>query len=130
MSQILYLVLVGLVLKHFFADYLTQTPWMIGGKGNLRHPGGYIHAGIHVATTGIVLVLCGLDLPFVAMVMSGEFVLHYALDYAKDHYSRGVDLFAQPKMYWGFYGLDQTFHSLTYVGILMLVDLRLSHALP
>lgn len=126
----LYLVLIGLVAKHFVADYLTQTGWMIAGKGDLRHPGGYVHAGIHVAGTLAVLTLAGLGWAFVLAVGLAEFALHYALDYAKDHYSRGVDPVARPRLYWALYGLDQTFHALTYVGILFLTDLRLAALQP
>lgn len=125
MSGILYLTLIGLFAKHLVADYLTQTPWMIAGKGNLRHLGGYTHAAIHSVGTIIVLLIVGMDPAFALTVALTEFVLHYLLDFAKDHYSRGVNPSARPHLYWGLYGLDQTFHALTYVGIVFWVDLQL-----
>lgn len=36
----------GLVL-HLIADWPLQNDWMAQNKANLRHPSGYVHAGIH-----------------------------------------------------------------------------------
>jgi hypothetical protein len=123
MSEILYVVLVGLVLKHFVADFLTQTGWMIGGKGQFSHLGGYIHAMIHAFGTIIVLFVAGLGVTFVLLVALGEFALHYLIDYWKEHVSEDVDPKTQPHKFWALFGLDQTLHSLTYVGIVLFVDL-------
>lgn len=37
-----------LFVKHFVADALLQTPYQYLNKGNVRHPGGYVHALIHI----------------------------------------------------------------------------------
>lgn len=42
----------GLVL-HLVADWPLQNEWMVQNKESLRHPAGYVHAGIH----GCLLVL-------------------------------------------------------------------------
>lgn len=42
----------GLVL-HLIGDWLFQNDWMANNKKNLKHPAGYVHAGIH----GIILSL-------------------------------------------------------------------------
>lgn len=36
----------GLVL-HLIVDWPLQNDWMAANKTNLRHPAGYVHAGIH-----------------------------------------------------------------------------------
>ena len=36
----------GLV-AHLVADWMLQNEWMSLNKANLRHPAGYVHAGIH-----------------------------------------------------------------------------------
>jgi hypothetical protein len=40
------LVVWGVVL-HLVADWPLQSDWMAQKKSNLRHPAGYVHAGIH-----------------------------------------------------------------------------------
>lgn len=42
----------GIVL-HLVADWPLQNDWMAEHKANLRHPAGYVHAGIH----GLLLAL-------------------------------------------------------------------------
>ena len=113
--------LIGLELKHFIADYTAQTDLMIAGKADLRHPGGYLHAGAHVVGTLLVLLLVMPPPWLIAAIVVGEFVLHYALDYSKVSYSRGVSPSGSPKRYWALHGLDQLFHQLTYAAIIYIV---------
>lgn len=35
------------VVLHLVADWVLQNDWMAQNKANLRHPAGYVHAGIH-----------------------------------------------------------------------------------
>lgn len=42
----------GLV-AHLIADWMFQNDWMASNKANLRHPAGYVHAGVH----GVALAL-------------------------------------------------------------------------
>src|SRR5688572_5871746 len=86
----LFLILfVGLEVKHYIADYFLQPAWMLVGKGDFRHPGGYAHAAIHAAFSAVVLLVAGTPLPILAGLVVAEWVIHYALDYSKIHYSRG-----------------------------------------
>lgn len=39
--------LVWALIAHVVADWLLQTDWMAVNKINLRHPAGYIHAGVY-----------------------------------------------------------------------------------
>ena len=34
-------------IAHLVADWPLQSDWMAQNKSNLRHPAGYVHAGIH-----------------------------------------------------------------------------------
>jgi hypothetical protein len=45
---------VVLMSKHAVADFYLQTPYQYLNKGKYGHPGGIIHAGIHVALTPLV----------------------------------------------------------------------------
>jgi hypothetical protein len=118
MFGLVLLLLVGFELKHFVADYLLQTGWMIGGKGNLRAPGGYVHAGVHVVGSAIVLLLAQAPLVATAELLLAEFVIHYAFDFAKVYYGAGVSPDEDPARYWALHGLDQLFHQLTYIAMI------------
>ena len=124
MSTLFFLLLVGLELKHYVADYFLQPGWMLAGKGNLRMPGGYAHAGIHAGFTGLVLLALSTPLALAAAIVAAEFVLHYALDFAKIHYSRRVHMNTQPRLFWILHGVDQITHQLTYAAIIYIVLLE------
>ena len=42
-------------MAHAVADWLLQNSWMAANKTNLRHPAGWVHAGIHAVCLGIAL---------------------------------------------------------------------------
>jgi hypothetical protein len=114
------LLFIGLELKHLIADYFLQPGWMLAGKGNFAMPGGYAHAGVHVALTAVVLVLAGVPLATLALLVAAEFVVHYLLDYSKISYSRGVHVDTNPKRFWALHGIDQFGHQLTYAVIILV----------
>jgi hypothetical protein len=111
------LLLVGLELKHFVADYLLQPTWLLVGKGDLLAPGGYLHAGIHVAGTLPILLLAQVAMPLLAMLLVAEFFIHYAIDFGKYRLGDKVDVMVTPARFWAVHGLDQLLHQLTYAGI-------------
>jgi hypothetical protein len=121
MTALLFGLLIGLEIKHFIADYLLQPGWILAGKGDFRKPGGYAHAGVHAALTALLLVIFGTPLALAAAVFAVEFVIHYALDYSKIMYSRGVHVDRQPARFWALHGIDQLAHQLTYAGIIYWV---------
>jgi hypothetical protein len=43
------------LVAHLVADWLLQTNWMVVNKTNLRHPAGWVHAGIHGVCLGVAL---------------------------------------------------------------------------
>jgi hypothetical protein len=44
----------GLV-AHLVADWILQNDWMALNKTNLRHPAGWVHAGLHALCLGLAL---------------------------------------------------------------------------
>ncbi|MEP7240164.1 MAG: DUF3307 domain-containing protein [Devosia sp.] len=118
MTLVFFGLLVGLQVKHYIADYLLQPSWILRGKGDMTKAGGYAHAGIHAAFSLVVLLAFGTPLWLVATLCVGEFALHYCLDFAKVHYSAGVDPDQHATRYWGLHGLDQLFHQLTYAAMI------------
>lgn len=102
-------------LKHYAADYLLQTPWIIAGKGHLGKPGGYVHAGIHAVLSVPALLLAGLDLPKLAALVAAEFVVHFLIDHGKALFSRGSKKGPTTASYWALHGGDQCIHQLSYL---------------
>lgn len=121
MLILFFVLLIGLEVKHYIADYFLQPAWMLVGKGDWRHPGGYAHAGLHAALSGVVLLIAATPLPIVAALVLAEWVIHYALDYSKILYSRGVRADSDPRRFWALHGIDQLTHQLTYAAMIYAV---------
>lgn len=121
MLEVFFVLFIGLEVKHYIADYFLQPAWILVGKGDLRHPGGYAHAGIHAALSAIVLLLVGTPLPVLLGLVFAEWVVHYALDYAKIQYSKGVHIDSNPPRFWALHGIDQLTHQLTYAAMIYVV---------
>lgn len=107
----------SLLIKHYLADFVLQPKWMLAGKGQLSAPGGYVHAAMHAAGSGLLLAACGVTGPLVAGLMAGELLVHYCIDFAKDRISERSQVEHSPKLYWQLHGLDQLAHQMTYVVI-------------
>lgn len=121
MLGLVFVLLIGLEIKHYVADYFLQPGWMLGGKGNFRQIGGYAHAGVHAALTALVLLVAGTPLVPLLLIVVAEFVVHYLLDYSKIHYSKGVHVDSAPRHFWALHGIDQLTHQLTYAAIIYAV---------
>ena len=121
MIVLFFILLVGLEVKHYVADYFLQPAWMLGGKGDFRHPGGYAHAAVHVVLSGIVLLVAGTPLATLGLLLVAEYIVHYALDYSKIHYSRGIHVDTDPRRFWALHGVDQLTHQLTYAAMIFVV---------
>jgi hypothetical protein len=121
MDLLFFWALVALQVKHFIADYTLQWPSMIEGKCHFNRSGGYLHAGIHVFLTLLVLVFCNLSATVIAQILLFEFVVHYATDYAKGSYDCTHNLNANSRHYWAVHGADQLVHQLTYAVILAVI---------
>ena len=113
--------LVWLQVKHFVADYLLQTPWILSGKGYIDRPGGYVHAGIHAAGTAPALVYAGLGSGLIVALLAAEFAIHFAVDHVKVLQSRAKPRSPATAGFWAMHGADQLAHHLTYSAILFAV---------
>lgn len=121
MAWVFFGLLIGLEIKHCIADYFLQPGWIIAGKGDIFHPGGYAHAGIHAGLSLLVLLAFGTPIALAAALFAAEFVLHYALDYSKIQYSKGVHIDTDPSRFWALHGIDQLAHQLTYAAMIFAV---------
>ena len=115
-----------LQLKHFVCDFVTQTPYQLRYKGIYGHPAGLLHAAHHVVGSGAVFAVLAavvplpLTLTLVAMLLGAEFLLHYHIDWAKEHVIRPY-VASQGPAFWAIFGFDQFLHQLTYVAIVYFV---------
>lgn len=122
-TVILLLALFGI--KHFFADFLWQTPHMLAEKGIYGATGGLEHAGVHALGTFIVLIAV---FPWsiwshlaAAMLSMLDGAVHYHIDWAKTNLSRGLT--PADQKFWVWLGADQALHYLTYVLIIGIIVL-------
>jgi hypothetical protein len=111
-----------LMFKHAVADFYLQTPYQYLNKGTYGHPGGFIHAGIHIALTPLVyLVLVPGSLLMAGAIALGEFILHYHIDWLKEQVTHRNGWTARDRGFWYALGTDQLAHGLTYLGIVAVL---------
>lgn len=110
-------VLAFLHVKHYAADCLLQTPWMLRGKASLLAPGGYVHAGLHALGSLPAYVLAGSTPGLIALLAGLEFAVHYAIDLGKANASARWPSGPDTRRYWAMHGADQLFHALTYIAL-------------
>lgn len=109
------------VLKHTVADFFLQTPYQYLNKGIYGHPGGLLHALIHMAGTVPVFLILPAALSKMLLILVGEYVVHYHVDWLKERGVRHNTYTPQTAGYWRLMGLDQMAHYLTYVAILAIL---------
>lgn len=136
-----------LFVKHLFADGPLQTRYQLRHKGDFLHPGGLLHAFIHVFLTVVCFLIwfvgygIAIDrsaLLLLVAVVAFEFVTHYLADWLKVQADRrfrwskvtvnedgSVSLVILSSNYFVAFLADQTVHSLTYVAIVYLAGVGL-----
>jgi hypothetical protein len=118
-SALLILAAVAILMaKHAVADFYLQTAYQYMNKGTYGHPGGLIHAGIHVALTPLVyLVLAPVSVLLALGIAVGEFLVHYHTDWLKEQINRRKGWTVNDHSFWSLLGTDQLVHGLTYLAI-------------
>ena len=109
-----------LLMKHFVCDFMLQRKYLYLNKGSYGHPGGLLHAGIHiVGTFGVLALFIDPILALKLALLDG--LVHYHIDFAKSNVNRKMELQIQHNQYWALLGFDQLLHQLTYVGIVCAI---------
>lgn len=107
-----------LQLKHFYADFYLQTHAQTVKKGVWLHPIGISHSIEHAYCSLIAVFIFSLvftiSLPLAILIVLGECILHYIIDFTKVKY--GSKDQTKP-VFWRQFGLDQLLHQLTYLGM-------------
>ena len=110
-------VLTWLEIKHLAFDYVLQTPFQFRNKGTYGHLGGVLHAGMHALGTVPAFFILPPGWPLGILIVVGEFIVHYHVDWSKEQSLRRLKLTTTDAWYWRIYGLDQFAHQATYVVI-------------
>jgi Protein of unknown function (DUF3307) len=113
---------VYLLVKHAVADFFLQTAFQWRNKGEYGHPGGLVHVAIHaVLTVPVFMILRPPTLLFAGLILLGEALVHYHIDWFKDRMVRTRQWTAKDDSYWRALGFDQLLHGLTYIGMVWLL---------
>jgi len=111
-----------LLLKHMAADFILQTRYQLRNKGTYGHPGGLLHAAIHGVLSAPVFVILAPSSAAVAVVLlAGEAVLHYHIDWLKERVVKGAGWTARDSGFWTALGVDQLAHHITYLAMVALL---------
>ena len=124
MSHNLALVLWGLVLfeiKHYLCDFVLQTAYQYRNKGIYGHPGGILHAGLHMMGSLPAVLILTKTAWLATALLASEFVLHYHIDWTKEQINKRCKLVVDKTLYWIVFGADQFLHQMTYVVFLAVL---------
>ncbi len=109
--------LLAFQIKHFLGDFVLQTAWQVRTKGIYGHVGGLVHSGIHILGTIPILIYLDVSAGAAAIILIGEFAVHYHMDWLKANIDRVYQWGTQSQRYWILFGVDQLVHQLTYLAI-------------
>lgn len=117
------------IVKHFVVDFVLQPPFMYLNKGNIKHYGGYVHAGFHAAVSYIILFFflsfsgyANLIIEPLVYLIIFEFVTHYFIDYLKVNINNIFKWQCNTsKNYWILMGFDQLLHYQVYVIMILIL---------
>ena len=114
------LLLVGLIICHYLADFCLTWPALIRSKADGRNVWPILlHAVLHAVLMGACLLVFGVNVELSLWLMLLEVVTHFVIDFGKAAVSVKVPLLAdvKQKAYWVLFGLDQLLHQLVVVVI-------------
>jgi len=108
-------------LKHFICDFVLQTAYQYRNKGIYGHPGGLLHAGLHMAASVPAILVLNASAGLAAAILIAEFFVHYHVDWGKEQINKHYDLDFSNNLYWSVFGADQLLHQFTYVVMLAVL---------
>lgn len=114
---------VAFTAKHFLADYLLQSNWMLWGREQVH---GWLaplaaHAGCHAALTLVLALVFAPALWWLALV---DFVVHATIDRGKTLAVRALRVANTDRSWWALFGGDQALHQLTHFAYVIVMLTR------
>lgn len=119
MENLIILLMVLFVIKHFICDFWLQFPYMIDEKGIYGADGGRHHALMHTAGTFLVLACAIYSIEAAVILAFLDGIVHYHIDWVKSKLSQGLT--PADSKFWILLGADQALHYLTYIGIIVIL---------
>ncbi len=117
-------ILVPLLVKHWYIDFVNQSSEEIATKGTLGAVPGIYHSLKHgIGTFICIAIVTGPIFIFGALAIGfADALLHYFIDWIKANYgNRDIN---NPK-FWNHLGLDQLAHQLCYISYAVYTELCL-----
>ena len=107
-----------LLFKHVIADFFLQTRYQWSNKGRYLHPGGVLHALIHLLLSApVLLILPPSTVNYGLTVLVAEFLVHYHCDWLKETMVKSAGWTHLDNAFWRAMGVDQFVHGMTYVAM-------------
>jgi hypothetical protein len=113
--------LAGFQVKHVLGDYVFQNAYILDHRRTWGHPGGLLHVAIHAALTLPLLLAAGVHGALFFVILIGEAVFHYHVDWVKDGWIHRASYTVNDKQYWWISGVDQLLHQLSYLVIAAVI---------
>jgi hypothetical protein len=121
MFDSIFIILACLLVKHWYVDFVDQTPEEIEQKGCYLKWEGVRHSIKHGLGTALVfwLLLDGwIDAVALGLV---DFLIHYHIDWAKIQINKRWNYTIDKPEFWAWLGADQLAHGLTYLWLVWIV---------
>lgn len=112
-----FVLLLLLQVKHVVADFFLQNEYILSNRGTYGHPGGFLHVGLHLAGSILILVGMGTGPVLLGALLIAEAVFHYHLDWFKDNWVAARKLSPRDAGFWHATGVDQALHQASYLAI-------------
>lgn len=114
--ELVLLTLVLLQIKHWYIDFVNQSPDEVASKGIYGDRQGIMHSLKQGLGTVLAIVIAVSPTYLFFAVVCGiiDFLVHYHVDWIKMNYgNRDI----KTPQFWNHLGLDQMAHQLTYIFI-------------
>lgn len=122
MFDAIYILLAALFIKHWYVDFVVQTPREVEEKGTYFKWHGVKHSLKHGIFTGLVFwAFAGTAMPDTLILGMIDFVIHYNVDWAKMNINRKFNYTIDKEEFWFWLGADQLAHSLTYLLLVWMI---------
>lgn len=117
----LLLLLAGFQVKHVLGDFVLQNTYILAHRRIWGHLGGFFHIVIHAALTLPLLLAADVHGLLFFVILIGEAVFHYHVDWVKDRWLHARGWTTHDKQYWWLMGADQMLHQLSYLVIVGVI---------
>lgn len=117
----LYVLLAVLFIKHWYIDFVNQTPEEVAGKGIYGNAYGVMHSIKHGLATGVIMLFFVFNFEVAVLVGFLDFLIHYHIDWAKMNINRRYGYTIEMPQFWLWLGADHLAHALTYLWLVWLL---------